>query len=210
MLDRFKPLDLCVFAGAALMVLGTFLPIVTFPIIGSINYLAGGRGDGMIVLVLALVIAGLAAAGYRKLTTVAAILALAVMLTTIVKMTSVFHDLHSNLASLQKDNPFGAGLAQLASASVGYGFGWVPLFGGAFLVLGAGVAGWQGSIAGFADRAAKDGAHQDEDKPFDADAAVARYLQRQQPEGPRPETVAPSQRPLGTSRFGRRTAPTPL
>jgi hypothetical protein len=45
------------FIGAAALGLGVFMPLVSMPIVGTINYFNNGRGDGIIVLVLALVAA---------------------------------------------------------------------------------------------------------------------------------------------------------
>ena len=43
------------FLGSALLFLGVFLPIVKLPIVGDLNYVANGRGDGVLVIVLAVV-----------------------------------------------------------------------------------------------------------------------------------------------------------
>ena len=47
------------FLGSALLFLGVFLPIVKLPIVGDLNYFANGRGDGVVVLVLAVISFGL-------------------------------------------------------------------------------------------------------------------------------------------------------
>lgn len=41
--------------GAAVLLLGVFAPIVRVPIVGSINYFQNGHGDGVIVLILAVI-----------------------------------------------------------------------------------------------------------------------------------------------------------
>lgn len=38
------------FIGAAALGLGVFMPLVSMPIVGTINYFNNGRGDGIIVL----------------------------------------------------------------------------------------------------------------------------------------------------------------
>ena len=38
------------------MAIGVFLPLLSMPIVGSINYFQNGRGDGVIVLVLAAIL----------------------------------------------------------------------------------------------------------------------------------------------------------
>ena len=49
--------------GAGLLFIGAFMPIVSAPIIGSINYFQNGKGDGVIIVLLAISTAGLALAG---------------------------------------------------------------------------------------------------------------------------------------------------
>jgi hypothetical protein len=39
--------------ACGLLIIGVFLPIVSFPIMGGINYFQNGHGDGMILLILA-------------------------------------------------------------------------------------------------------------------------------------------------------------
>ena len=39
--------------GSATLFIGVFMPIVRLPIVGEMNYFANGRGDGVLILVLA-------------------------------------------------------------------------------------------------------------------------------------------------------------
>jgi hypothetical protein len=39
--------------GAAVLCLGVFSPIVTIPLVGSMNYFRNGTGDGVVVLLFA-------------------------------------------------------------------------------------------------------------------------------------------------------------
>ncbi len=41
--------------GSAILFIGVFMPIVKVPIVGDINYFQNGRGDGVIVLALAVI-----------------------------------------------------------------------------------------------------------------------------------------------------------
>ena len=36
--------------GSGLLILGTFLPLVSAPLIGSINYFSNGKGDGVFII----------------------------------------------------------------------------------------------------------------------------------------------------------------
>jgi len=42
-------------AGCGLLVLGTFLPIVRLPMVGSINYFNNGNGDGIYIIIIAII-----------------------------------------------------------------------------------------------------------------------------------------------------------
>jgi hypothetical protein len=52
--------------GAALLFVGAFMPIISVPIIGSMNYFQNGRGDGVIIVLLALATAVFAGGGYVR------------------------------------------------------------------------------------------------------------------------------------------------
>ena len=40
--------------GSGLMAIGVFLPLVRLPVVGTLSYFANGQGDGVLVLVLAI------------------------------------------------------------------------------------------------------------------------------------------------------------
>jgi len=46
MIEKLTPIDAAILVAAAVMALGAFCPIVHLPIVGTLNYVAGGRGDG--------------------------------------------------------------------------------------------------------------------------------------------------------------------
>ena len=49
------------FTGSIILFLGVFAPISSIPIVGTINYFQNGRGDGVLILVLAVISAILTA-----------------------------------------------------------------------------------------------------------------------------------------------------
>lgn len=116
--------------GAALLAIGAFLPLMSVPIIGSINYFMNGKGDGTIILALAGVIG--VATLFERYTAVlvAACASLLLIAYTFVNMQAGLAEMQAEMA----DNPF-AGLVQ---ASIQMQWGWIVL------VLGAGLslAGW--------------------------------------------------------------------
>lgn len=116
--------------GAALLALGAFVPLMSVPIIGSINYFMNGKGDGTIILALAAVI-GLAALFERYTPVLVAACA------SLLLITYTFVTMQAKLAEMQTemgDNP----LAGLVQASIQMQWGWLVL------VLGAGLSlyGW--------------------------------------------------------------------
>ncbi len=122
--------------GCGLLIIGVFLPIVSMPIVGNINYLRNGRGDGIIILALA-VISGLLILGklFRGLI-VTGLLALAVMCFTLCHFFVLLDNMRAEMA--QSNNIF-KGLGEAMLATVQIQWGWVPLVAGGFLVLAAGV-----------------------------------------------------------------------
>jgi hypothetical protein len=126
------------------MGVGTFLPIISLPLVGSINYIAGGRGDGTIILILSAAVVAAVFYRYRRTAACFGFVALIIMSATLVRLLDAYATLRSATAGLAKDSPFG-GLATLASNSVGVGLGWIPLIGGALTVLAAGLMSDTGS-----------------------------------------------------------------
>lgn len=125
-------------AGAVLLVIGDFLPIVSMPIVGSINYFNNGRGDGIIVLALAAATAALAMTRKFKLVTYTGLASLALITYTLFRLISGLNSARAEMEKSMAGNPFkGFGDAFLSSIQVQWG--WLPLVAGSFLVLAAGL-----------------------------------------------------------------------
>lgn len=125
--------------GAAILFVGVFLPIVSMPFVGNMNYFQNGRGDGVIVLILAVIAAGLAWAGRVRDTIWPGAASLALLAFTFVNFQLRIGRMKSEMADQMRDNPFG-GLVEAVAGSVQLQWGW------AVLVLGAGLttlAGWR-------------------------------------------------------------------
>ena len=56
MIEKLTPIDSGILLAAAIMALGAFCPIVYMPVVGSITYVMGGRGDGIFVVLSAMAI----------------------------------------------------------------------------------------------------------------------------------------------------------
>lgn len=124
--------------GVALVFLGVFMPIVSLPIVGTVNYFNNGKGDGVMLLALALISALLVAVKrYRGLLATGGASA-AMLAYSFLALTQRLAEAQASLESSLAGNPF-AGLAQAAMQSVQIQWGWAVLVLGALLILGAGV-----------------------------------------------------------------------
>ena len=103
--------------GSTLLFLGVFIPIVKLPIVGDLNYFANGRGDG--VLVLGLAVASLIFVllkWYRELW-ITSLGTAAILAVTFYNLQSKMSQMKAQVETDLKDNPF-RGLADLAIQSV--------------------------------------------------------------------------------------------
>lgn len=127
-------------AGALTIMVGCFAPLVHLPIVGGINYVYNGRGDGIIVLLLA--ISAVALILFRK-NTALAVVALAitgVCSFTYIKFSMLLSDMHRNLDEGLQGNPF-RGIADALASAVGFGWAWPLLLIGIALLLTSSVIG---------------------------------------------------------------------
>lgn len=197
MIEKLTPLDSGVLLAAAAMAIGAFCPIVQLPIIGSINYVMGGRGDGVFIVAGAAAIIGLIIAGYRRTAGIVAAGALLIMTRTLIGFASIVSQTHADFA--KDTGPF-KGLGSLLLNSVGLGWGWLPLVGGALAVLVLTLAplGEKGPI----ESLPRQQAEPNEEESFaSADQKIADYLENR--------NVSPAIRSQSTPQqpaFGRRRA----
>lgn len=125
------------FIGAALLFVGAFMPIVSLPIVGSLNYFQNGRGDGVIIVLIAVATALLAGTGRTRHVMWTGIAALAMLAYTFIRFQTAMSDARSRMEEELADNPF-RGLAEMAVGSVQLQWGW------AVLLIGAGIVTWAG------------------------------------------------------------------
>lgn len=126
-------------AGAALLVVGVFLPIVSMPMVGSVNYFANGRGDGIIVIVLAAAAAALALTKRFKFVILVGLASLALVTFTLFRLISGLNSARAEMEKSLAGNPF-RGLGDAFLSSVQVQWGWLPLVVGSFLIMAAGLA----------------------------------------------------------------------
>ena len=198
-IDEMKPVDWGIIGAATMMALGAFCPIVRVPIVGSLNYVMGGKGDGIFVVGSSMAIVLSVLFGYRRASALFAGGSLVLITTFLVKIVSGLGAIRADAVHMTKSNPIGAALTNLLSNSVGLEWGWVPLIGGALMVIAlalsvrvpkAGAPGYDGSVRSGSGSASF----------ASADRLIAQYLESAKADA----TSAGQTRPEG---FGKRRAP---
>jgi hypothetical protein len=129
---KLTPIDIGILVAAVVMAVGAFCPIVRLPIVGTVNYFMGGRGDGIFIVGCAAVIVGLLFAGYRRTTGVLAAGTLFLMILSLVRFAT---ELWKAQASMARDSGPLKGLSMLIANSVGLEWGWLLLIGGALAIV---------------------------------------------------------------------------
>ena len=121
--------------GSAILFIGVFMPIVKLPVVGEMNYFHNGRGDGVIVLALAVTsFVCVLIRWYRQLW-ITSLGSAAVLAFTFFNFQSRMSQATRQMEIELKDNPF-RGLADLAVQSVQLQWGWAVLvIGIAFLIV---------------------------------------------------------------------------
>jgi hypothetical protein len=124
--------------GSILLFLGVFAPLISFPIVGSLNYFQNGKGDGFYILALAATSLILALTSRYEELWLTGGGSLAVLTFTFVQFQLMHQQILSDMNKELAGNPF-AGLAQLAVDSyvdsVQIQWGWALLLVGVGMVL---------------------------------------------------------------------------
>jgi hypothetical protein len=123
--------------GAAAVAIGLFTPIVTLPVVGSVNLFNNGTN---VVALIVLALAGVAAALAGRDRVADALwpgaAAAAVLLFAFLRLQYSLSDMRAELAKSLEGNPF-AGMAQAALGAVQLQWGWLVLAGGCGLIIHA-------------------------------------------------------------------------
>lgn len=128
------------FAGAVLLAAGLFAPIVTLPIIGSVNLFNNGTNViGIDLLVIAAIAAALAAKERLRDVIWPGIAASAIVLYEFGALQFRLSQMRETLNRELQGNPF-AGLAQGALSAVQLQWGWLVLAAGAGILVYAGLS----------------------------------------------------------------------
>lgn len=120
--------------GSIILFVGVFAPILSVPIMGNMNYFQNGKGDGIIVLVLAVASLVLVLTKNYKGLWFTGLGSIGVLLFTFINFQSKMSQMKSEMESQLAGNPF-RGLADMAMQSVQLQWGWALLIVGAGLVI---------------------------------------------------------------------------
>lgn len=144
-----------IFVGSGLLAVGLFLPIVTLPILGTVNLFGnGGNLNAIALLALAVIAGGLALKERPADVLWPALAAAGILLYGFIRLQYAISQMRASLDDLA-DNPF-AGLVQGAMSSVQLQWGWLILAAGAGLMIyGAFRSREPGKLFVFPDRIAQ-------------------------------------------------------
>ena len=121
--------------GSAILFIGVFMPIVKLPVVGEMNYFHNGRGDGVIILALAVTSFIFVLIRWYRQLWITSPASAAVLAFTFFNFQSKMSQATRQMETELKDNPF-RGLADLAVQSVQLQWGWAVLvIGIAFLIV---------------------------------------------------------------------------
>ena len=120
--------------GSIVLFVGVFTPIVSVPIVGNMNYFQNGKGDGTIVLILAIISLVLVLANKYKGLWFTGIGSLGAVLFAFINFQSKMSQAKADMDAELAGNPF-RGLADMAMQSVQLQWGWALLIVGAALVI---------------------------------------------------------------------------
>ena len=120
--------------GSTVLFVGVFAPIVSVPIMGNINYFNNGKGDGVIVLVLAVISLILVLLKKFKGLWFTGLGSVGIMVFTFVNFQISLANTINQMETELAGNPF-RGIADMAMQSVQIQWGWALLIVGAVLVI---------------------------------------------------------------------------
>jgi hypothetical protein len=120
--------------GSAILFFGVFMPIVKLPVVGEMNYFHNGRGDGVIVLALAVTSFVLVLIRWYRQIWITSLGSAAVLAFTFFNFQSKMSQATRQMETELKDNPF-RGLADLGVQSVQLQWGWAVLVIGIVLLI---------------------------------------------------------------------------
>lgn len=125
--------------GSAILFIGVFMPIVSIPLAGNINYFQNGKGDGVIIIILSILSFFFIFKNEFKKLWYTGIGSISVLAFTFINFQLKMSKMKSDMEATLSGNPF-RGLADMAMQSVQIQWGWaVLIIGAAFVIASAAI-----------------------------------------------------------------------
>lgn len=138
------------YLGSLILLIGVFTPLIHLPIVGSITYVANGKGDGWFVFIFAVFAGALTFCRMYKWLLAPLVLTIGTCAFTFFKLRSLISDFHDSTTRELSGNPFAA-IAQAMAASVQFEWGWGLLVLGIVCLSVAAVSPWFGDSGSLED-----------------------------------------------------------
>jgi len=120
--------------GAALLIIGVFLPVISAPMMGTINLFKNGQGDGVIIFGLAIVSIIFILIKRYKVLWVTGLLSLIIIIGDFISMSERVSSAKADIASKAGNTILGA-IPKMVADSIQLQWGWGVLIIGVILVL---------------------------------------------------------------------------
>jgi len=124
--------------GAGVILVGSFLPLVSVPLYGSMNYFRNGKGDGVVVVILAVLSLGAVLFKKYLMPLISGAVTLAMLAYSYWSLAAKISETKISMAKDMAGNPFG-GLAMATVDAVQLQWGWAVLIIGALLLISSAV-----------------------------------------------------------------------
>jgi hypothetical protein len=124
--------------GCIVLIAGCFAPLLRAPIMGTVNSIHDGTGDGMIVLALAITCLTMAVFNRFWFCYVTAFGSAGMIAFWFIRFRHILSQIKADMDTDLKDNPF-RGIADAMMGSVTLDYGWFILMAGSVLVLWAAI-----------------------------------------------------------------------
>lgn len=120
-------------SGSLILFFGVFTPIISLPIVGSVNYFQNGRGDGVFILLLAILSVFFTLTKRYRLLLFTGIGSFVILVFTFVTFQLRMSEMQSQMKQGMANNPF-AGLGDAMFSTIQIQWGWAVLLIGAVIV----------------------------------------------------------------------------
>ncbi len=131
--------------GSSMLFIGVFAPLVSVPILGSVNFYGGGKGDGVGIVILASISFVLIFLDKVKELRWTGLLSLLIIGYAFFKIQSKISEIKSKTNTELADNPF-RGLADLAVNSFQIQWGFAVLLLGSMVLIWAASVEWRDEL----------------------------------------------------------------